>query len=145
MQTIITTFALLITIMFTTAKAQELEENIAEGTTITVTVPVQSSKGEIVAGLFTEENFMKAAPVAGAKSTIKDGLATLIFENVMPGTYGITILHDTNGNGRMDFEANGMPKENYGVSNNVMNFGPPQWSDAKFEVSTAPLNMEIRL
>ncbi|MDX1462028.1 MAG: DUF2141 domain-containing protein, partial [Marinirhabdus sp.] len=47
--------------------------------------------------------------------------------------------------GRMDFEANGMPKENYGVSNNVMNFGPPQWSDAKFEVSTAPLNMEIRL
>ena len=35
----------------------------------------------------------------------------------------------------MDFEPNGMPLENYGASNNVMNFGPPQYRDAKFVVS----------
>ena len=45
----------------------------------------------------------------------------------------------------MDFEANGMPKELYGASNNNMSMGPPRWSDAKFEVGTQPITMEIRL
>jgi uncharacterized protein (DUF2141 family) len=45
----------------------------------------------------------------------------------------------------MDFHLNGMPKEMYGTSNNVMNFGPPQWSDAKFEVANTPISLEIRM
>jgi uncharacterized protein (DUF2141 family) len=45
----------------------------------------------------------------------------------------------------MDFEPNGMPKEMYGVSNNVMNFGPPQWNDAQFEVASEPIALEIRM
>ncbi len=35
---------------------------------------------------------------------------------------------------KMDFEANGMPKESYGVSNNKMLMGPPTWQESKFEI-----------
>ena len=33
----------------------------------------------------------------------------------------------------MDFWTQRNAQEMYGVSNNVMNYGPPQWKDAQFE------------
>ena len=44
----------------------------------------------------------------------------------------------------MDFRENGMPIEDYGASNNVMNFGPPNFSDAKFTVTDKDLELNIR-
>lgn len=143
MKTIILTLALAISTYF--AKAQETDASSATGTTITVTVPVQSSEGTVMFGLYDETTFMKTMPLQGLESEIEDGKATITFTNVAPGIYGITVLHDKNGNKNMDFDANGMPLENYGVSNNIMSYGPPMWSDAKFEVSTEPIEMEIRM
>lgn len=142
MKTIIISIAISFSLLFANAQESTVSE---KGTTITITVPTTSSTGEIIAGLYNEETFMKAAPIKGVASKIENGKAVLTFTEVTPGTYGITLFHDTNGNQQMDFEANGMPKENYGVSNNVMNFGPPQWSDAKFEVAGEPITMEIRM
>jgi len=36
-----------------------------------------------------------------------------------------------------------MPKEPYGASNNVMNYGPPQFADAKFIVSDKNIDLNI--
>jgi uncharacterized protein (DUF2141 family) len=143
MKTIILTIALAISTFF--LKAQTNDVASIKGATITVTVPVASNEGNVIFGLYDENTFMKAAPIQGLEGEIIDGKATVIFTNVVPGTYGITLFHDKNGNKQMDFEPNGMPKEMYGVSNNVMNYGPPQWNDAKFEVSSESLAMEIRL
>lgn len=139
MKTIITTIILALTITFMNAQ----DAINSEGTTITVVVPVKIDKGEIVVGLYNEATFMKSAPLKGLNSKIENGKATVTFKNITPGEYGITLFHDMNGNQQMDFEANGMPKENYGVSNNVMNFGPPQWNDVKFTVNEEPIEMEI--
>ncbi|GAA4276239.1 DUF2141 domain-containing protein [Aquimarina mytili] len=123
-------------------KAQEEPK----GVTITVTVPnVTSSEGEVHFGLYDENTFMKAAPIQGEKSIIENGVAKIIFKNVPAGVFAISCFHDKNGNQRMDFEENGMPKENYGVSNNQMSYGPPMWGDAKFEVGTENLDLEIRM
>jgi len=117
-----------------------------EGITITVTVPnVTSSDGAVLFGLYNETTFMKAAPIQSAKGEIKDGVAKITFINIPAGEYGITCVHDANNNQRMDFEESGMPKESYGVSNNIMSMGPPMWSDAKFEVGLKDLELEIRL
>lgn len=143
MKTIILTIALAISTFF--LKAQTDDVASVEGTTITVTVPVAGNEGNVIFGLYDENTFMKAAPIQGLEGEITDGKATVTFTNVVPGTYGISLFHDKNGNKIMDFEPNGMPLEMYGVSNNVMSYGPPQWSDAKFEVSSTPLELEIRL
>ena len=139
MKTSITTLALLVSVAF--MNAQDAVKT--QGTTITVTVPVKTDQGEIIIGLYNEATFMKAAPIEGLSSTIENGKATVTFKNVAPGDYGITLFHDTNGNKTMDFEPSGMPKENYGVSNNIMSFGPPKWNDAKFTVAAEPVEMEI--
>lgn len=124
--------------------AQSTTEIITEGTTITVTVSLKGSGGKVLFGLHDESTFMKE-PLEGASSEIKDGKATITFNNVKPGTYGVMVVHDKNDNKRMDFEINGMPKEAFGTSNNVMLMGPPQWSDAKFEVANTPIEVDIRL
>ncbi len=118
----------------------------SKGITITVTVPnVTSSEGEVLFGLYDENTFMKTAPIKGEKSMITDGVAKITFTNIPAGVYAISCFHDINGNNKMDFEPNGMPKENYGVSNNSMSYGPPLWSEAKFEVTSENLELEIRM
>ena len=115
------------------------------GITITVQVPVPSEEGTLIAGLYDEATFMKSEPLQDKDSNIVDGYATLVFDNVLPGTYAIALYHDKNGNKIMDFEPNGMPKEMFGASNNVMAMGPPTWRNAKFDVSSEDIEMEIRL
>lgn len=128
----------------TTIAAETQTEITTEGTSITVTVPVQSDKGSVFFSLHSEETFMRKG-LADLEGQIVDGKATVTFENIPAGTYGVLLFHDTNGNQKMDFEANGMPKEMYGVSNNIMNFGPPMWNDAKFDVTSEPIALEIRM
>ena len=113
---------------------------------ITVTVDnVTSDEGKIIVSLHVEDTFMKGPGIKNAESKIENGKVTVTFKDVEPGTYAIMVLHDINENNRMDFELTGMPKEDYGMSNNPMSFGPPQFDDAKFEFNGKDLDFIIRL
>jgi len=113
---------------------------------ITVSVEnLSSEEGKVYFALFNEDNFLKKAPIQGEVSEIKEGVAQITFSEVPTGTYAITAYHDKNGNQQMDFESNGIPKENYGVSNNQMNlYGPPLWEDAKFEFDGSEKNLKLQ-
>ena len=52
-----------------------------------------------------------------------------------PGSYAIGIFHDANLNNRLDNYFFGVPREQYGFSNNARGFiGPPSFEDAAFSV-----------
>jgi len=142
MKTIVFAIALAVTNFIFAQNGPQQSEETTQGTTITVTVPVKSNKGSVFVSLHNEQTFMRKGLV-DLNTKIEDGKATVTFTDVAPGEYAVLLFHDTNDNKQMDFEANGMPKENYGVSNNVMNFGPPTWSDAKFEVGNEPVSLDI--
>lgn len=111
---------------------------------ITVTIDnVSNDNGKVVLGLHTSDTFMKGKGIQNTEAKIENGKVTVTFKNVKPGNYAILALHDENENNRMDFE-NGMPIESYGMSNNPMTYGPPQYSDAEFEVTTGDLDLKIR-
>jgi uncharacterized protein (DUF2141 family) len=136
MKHLILTVALIIISLFSFAQG---------GQTITVTIDnVTSDKGTVSFALHSKDTFMKAAPISGTESKIKDGKVTVTFRNVVPGEYAILASHDANENGKMDFRENGMPLESYGASNNVMNYGPPQFEDAKFTLAKEDLTIKIR-
>lgn len=64
---------------------------------------------------------------------------------LVPGTYGVRIMHDRNGNGELDGNLVGMPTEPWGFSNNAGGtFGPPKWDAVRFELS-GNLIQDIRL
>tara|TARA_B110000902_G_scaffold192642_1_gene218311 strand:+ start:5004 stop:5465 length:462 start_codon:yes stop_codon:yes gene_type:complete len=113
-------------------------------TTITATVVnVTSDSGKVGFALYNKENF-RMKPIQGKESKIVDGKSTIIFENVEAGEYAVICYHDKNDNDKMDFQSNGMPLEDYGASNNVINFGPPNYEDAKFVVTDKSVRLDIK-
>jgi uncharacterized protein (DUF2141 family) len=134
-------FVLTIALVFTTLFSFSQDS----GATITVTIDnIKNNNGKVSFALHTEDTFMKGNGIMNASSDIKEGKVTITFENVKPGEYAIMALHDENENKRMDFRENGMPLESYGMSNNVMSFGPPQYDDAKFILEDKDLELNIR-
>ncbi|MEJ7934516.1 DUF2141 domain-containing protein [Sphingobium sp. AN558] len=62
-----------------------------------------------------------------------------------PGDYAIAIIHDENGNGRLDTFA-GIPREGVGFSRNpVLRFGAPSFSSARFPIDGAGVRQDIRI
>ena len=48
------------------------------------------------------------------------------------GDYALAVVHDENGNGRLDTSV-GIPREGFGFSRNApARFGPPRFADARF-------------
>tara|TARA_R110001583_G_scaffold2879_1_gene19857 strand:+ start:7492 stop:7923 length:432 start_codon:yes stop_codon:yes gene_type:complete len=137
---------IIITLFFTSVllaqDSNKSEKKTLKGITATV-VNVLSNNGKVNFALFTKENF-REIPIMSASSIINNGISTVEFNNVEAGEYAIICYHDANENGRMDFNENGMPMENYGTSNNPLNFGPPQFESSKFEVADKNLNLEIK-
>ena len=123
---------------------KSVEENITHQVDVVIK-DISSDSGTVYFGLYdTESNFNTRKPLKVAKSEIIDGVAKVSFKELEPNVYAITCYHDANNNGKMDFEANGMPIEDYGMTNNVMTYGPPQYSDGKFELSNKDLTFEIK-
>ena len=119
--------------------------NRATGVTITVTLEnVLNNQGDILAALHTAETFMTDVELDSFKTEARKGAITFTFDNVAPGSYAVAVLHDLNGNQRMDYEPNGMPKEPYGMSGNDMSMGPPTFERVKFEVGTEDIHLRIR-
>lgn len=139
MKTLTLIIALVLSVNF--SNAQEGKET---GKSITVTIEnITNNNGSVILGLHTEDTFMKGQGIMNAESKIVDGKITVTFKNVEAGSYAIMALHDENGNKRMDFQENGMPKESYGMSNNPEMYGPPQFASAKFDLNNEDLDLKI--
>jgi uncharacterized protein (DUF2141 family) len=62
------------------------------------------------------------------------------------GRYAIKAFHDLNGNGEMDLNWIGIPKEPYGFSNNAMGtMGPPKFDQAAFPVKKGPNTTRFKM
>jgi len=117
----------------------------AGGVTLTVTLEnVLSDQGDILAALHGPDTFMKGAGLRNFRAEARPGVLTFTFEEVPPGRYAVSVLHDTNSNQRMDFDPSGMPLEPYGMSGNDMQMGPPTFEGAAFEVGAEPVALSIR-
>jgi uncharacterized protein (DUF2141 family) len=59
----------------------------------------------------------------------------------------ISVMHDENGNGKMDSTFLGIPLEGYATSNNVPHsmIGPPRFKDAEFEMRASAADVHIKM
>lgn len=110
---------------------------------------VKSTKGEVGCALFNNATGFPNENVAmpsqwQAPST--DGVVCR-FSDIKPGPYAVAVSHDLNGNRRTDTNFLGIPKEDWGVSNNVRpNLRAPTFDEARFEVAaTGVTTLEIKL
>jgi uncharacterized protein (DUF2141 family) len=72
------------------------------------------------------------------------GKAHVSFEGLDCREYAVAVVHDENGNGKLDGNFIGIPKEGLGASRNARRmFGPPTFDDAKVRVSTGRTTLPI--
>jgi len=63
-----------------------------------------------------------------------------------PGEYALSVFYDEDGDGEMDTNFIGMPKEPIAMSNNaVAKFGPPSYDDAVFSLSAEPIIQRLTM
>lgn len=107
---------------------------------------LDNDKGHVYISLFNTESSFLNNGYKSVMSKIENNRCTVTFKNVPNGIYAISFFHDENENKKMDSNFMGIPKEDYGCSNNARGFmGPPKWEDAKFEVKNKPITQTITL
>jgi uncharacterized protein (DUF2141 family) len=80
------------------------------------------SKGKVYVAVYSKEaDFLRKEKIFIGKTVeiSAKGIASVSFENIVAGTYAIAAFLDENGNGKMDTNLFGIPKEKYGFSNNI--------------------------
>jgi len=94
----------------------------------------ENNDGVVYISLYSNKESFKVRKALVRKVVKVTDTVKVEFKNLPKGTYAIACFHDANNNKMMDFYDNGMPKENYALSNNNLYYGPPTFDDAKFEL-----------
>lgn len=107
---------------------------------------LRNDEGSLECGLFVEKDWLRTGSVSGEGGTIEKGVADCKWQGVAPGTYAISTFHDENGDGLLDTGFMRIPTEGTAASNNAYRkFGPPRYSDAKFDYKGRVLELEAEM
>jgi uncharacterized protein (DUF2141 family) len=89
------------------------------------------NKGKIFVALYDEKDKM----LKGISQVTDNEQVSTIFEDIPEGKYAVKVYQDLNNNGELDKNFIGIPKEPYGLSNNIRpKFAPPAFKDMLFDV-----------
>jgi uncharacterized protein (DUF2141 family) len=110
----------------------------APGKLVVTVTGLHSDGGQLLLRLYAGPD---GYPTDGAKAVrqirqrIAGGQATLELTGLAAGSYAIGCVHDENGNGKLDTNLLGIPKEGVCASNDAKGrMGPPRWEDARFSL-----------
>ena len=135
---------------FGLATAQSAEKSAA-GITITVHIPNVDVKrpGPIICALF---HGAKGFPMDSSQAVktqnaqVAGQEMVCVFHVTEPGEYAISVAHDENGNGKVDTNMLGIPKEGWGTSNNITHtFHAPSFQESKFTVIEKPQAITVSM
>ncbi len=105
----------------------------------------ENDKGQAYVAVYNSETDFLKKLYKGKVVKIENKSATLVFTDLPEGIYAVSTFHDENNNGKMDTNFMGIPKEDYGTSNDAKGFmGPPKYKDAKFSL-TADKTISIKI
>ncbi|MEM6841505.1 MAG: DUF2141 domain-containing protein [Bacteroidota bacterium] len=99
-------------------------------------IKLASDNGQVIINLFNQaEGFPSEIEQAyrSVKVSVKHGQAHHIFQDTPWGEYAVAVMHDENGNGEVEKNFLGIPKEKVGVSN--VSSGIPTFKRAVFSLS----------
>lgn len=123
--------------------------SVAHAAEITVKVESDLADGNIGCALFSNP---KGFPMDASGAILKFSQNTptgteFIFSNLKSGKYAVSVMNDQNGNKVIDKNFLGIPKEEWGVSNNVRpTLRAPKFEEAAFEIEEkSDLTLKIRI
>lgn len=119
------------------------------GSVVVTISRIKSDEGQIGCALFrSADGFpMRSERAEMQWQPARKGSVTCTFEGLSPGQYAVSASHDLNGNRKTDTNFIGMPREDWGVSNNARpSMRAPRFGEASFAVlAGAQMRIEIGL
>jgi len=110
---------------------------------------LRSNNGKLLLTLFrTASGFPDDPEQAFAilSGGISNHEAHLSFRKIPYGTVAVSVIHDENNNGKLDFNFLGIPTEGYGASNNAAGYmGAPKFDKASLMLNEPLLETSIEL
>jgi uncharacterized protein (DUF2141 family) len=99
---------------------------------------VDSDLGQVLVALYDSEATWLRKPLRGLRFEPKRGVVAGTFGDLPAGDYAVSVVHDLNGNGRMDSNALGIPVEPFAFSNNATgSFGPAKFAQARLTIGAS--------
>ena len=99
---------------------------------------IAKAEGHVLVAVYRgADTWLKGPPLATARVPVSaPGSLQHRFEGLPDDVdVAVSVLHDLNGNGRLDQNAVGMPTEPYGFSNDAVgHFGPPKFEGARLRL-----------
>lgn len=126
---------------------------VRAGSEATLTIEISGlaeATGSVYISVYSNsEDWLGEDTTAFVPVPIKDSLVgeLVVADVTLPeGEYAVSIYYDANGNGELDTNFIGIPKEPVALSNNAKpSFGPPKYKDAKFQLSAEGLTQRIEM
>lgn len=109
---------------------------------------LRSPKGQLLVCMTTRPDRFPECQndPAARRMTVAAGAASdLRFAGLPTGDYAIALVHDENGNNKLD-TVMGIPREGFGFSRNpTIRFGPPKFDAARFAVVSGATIESVRV
>ena len=99
-------------------------------------VGARSAQGSVAGALFASAaGWLKPAQAVQGQFVPAADKAVLVYRNLAPGRYAVSLYHDENNNAKLDTNPAGMPTERYGFSRDAQGrMGPPAFDDAVLDL-----------
>ena len=145
------TVALLGSLLLTAASEAQVDTDPAAKNILALEISgVREFSGRMACALFWENKGFPRKHRRALRRTwveVKGQTVRCVFKRTGLGEYAASVFLDKNGNGKLDTNAIGSPKEPWGVSQDAKSkrFGPPLYKDAKFEYRGGSVTIPITL
>lgn len=94
----------------------------------------RSDNGTVDGALYADPASWLKNPLQGERQAA-GAKTVLVYHNLQPGTYALSLFHDENRNGRLDSNVAGVPTERYGFSRDARGrMGAPGFADAAIDL-----------
>jgi uncharacterized protein (DUF2141 family) len=123
-------------------------DNPKKGTLVVEIKGIEVTKGTVNIGIYNRADGFanNKAVYIGKVVAVKGNTVKVALPNLPHGDYAIAAFHDKNANGKLDKGLFGVPTELYGFSNNARGtFGPPKFSEAKFNINSSTQKISFKL
>ena len=110
---------------------------------------LRNNLGTVWLGFYVNnESFKNEQPLffkTESKSSVVNGVLTLVYKGIKPGTYGIALMDDENNNTKMDYGWF-LPKEGFGFSNHYhTGMTRPHLNEFSFLLKEEPKTVQIKV
>jgi uncharacterized protein (DUF2141 family) len=107
---------------------------------------VKVAEGNVHVDICPERQFLTSDCDMWAMAPARIGTTIVIIRDVPPGRYAAQAFHDRNGNGKVDRNFLGIPKEGVGFSNDAPTpMRAPHFADAMFVHGSEPQHIAFTL